>query len=184
MEQLAGELVDAVVRFDTATMDAIVELRGPILTKVLTSVTGLGSATAALVFVGLFALAGWDEEATQALAMLAVAGLVVGTLMVTVQRAFPARPVCLTDGAETVAHSFPSGHAAAVTGFAMVARDSETLPFGPAAALAAVIAFSRVYLGTHYLSDTLVGVAIGIGAFLLADSLLARVDLSVVTDRL
>lgn len=176
MEQLVREFIGSVLWLDTLALEVVLEMRHPVTTKVLTSVTGLGSATAALVFVGLFFLAGWNDEAGQALVTLTVAGVVVGTLMVTIQRAFPPQPVCLTDGAETVAHSFPSGHAAAVTGFAMVARESDELPFGVAATLAAVIAFSRVYLGTHYLSDTLVGVAIGVGSFLVARWLLARVE--------
>jgi len=38
--------------------------------------------------------------------------------------------------------------------------------------LAALVAVSRVYLGTHYLTDTVAGVGIGIAAFLLAAWLL------------
>jgi undecaprenyl-diphosphatase len=175
MEPL-GASVDAVVRFDHATLRAVYELRGPLVTKVLTSVTGLGSASAALVFLGVFRLAGWERELRRAGAALAVTGLVVGALMATVQRPFPPNPVCVTDGAETVAHSFPSGHAAAVTVFALVSRRSSALPFAPVAALAALVAFSRVYLGTHYLSDTLVGVLVGVGALVLADRALERFD--------
>jgi undecaprenyl-diphosphatase len=51
-----------------------------------------------------------------------------------------------------------------VTVFAGVARESEELPFRSVAVIAGIVALSRVYLGTHFLSDTLVGVAIGIGA--------------------
>jgi len=88
------------------------------------------------------------------------------TLMGLVQRPFPPTPVCVTSG-EMVAHSFPSGHAAGVTVFALLAASSERLPLAPTAVLAALIAVSRMYLGTHYLSDTVVGVAIGAGAFLI-----------------
>lgn len=178
MESVLADLLDALVRFDAVTMERIVAFRNPLATKILTSATGLGSATAALVFVGLGYLAGWDEEYRHALVALALSGVVVGTLMLTIQRPFPPQPVCLTDGSETVATSFPSGHAAAVTVYAMTARRSEILPFGIVATLAGVVAFSRVYLGTHYLTDTVVGVAIGIAAFLVAGWLLARVDLS------
>jgi undecaprenyl-diphosphatase len=174
--QILADFLDYLVRIDTATMDAVVAARTPLLTKLLTSVTGLGSSTAALCFVGVCYLADWDEAFRHSLVALAITGVVVGTLMLTVERAFPVDPVCLTDGAETVATSFPSGHAAAVTVYAMTARSSEALPVGPVTALAALVAVSRVYLGTHYLTDTVAGVGIGVAAFLVAGWLLTRMD--------
>ena len=173
--QPLAEFFDFLVRVDTVTMDAVAAARTPLMTKLLTSVTGLGSATAALCFVGVCYLADWDAAFRHSLLALALTGVVVGTLMLTVQRPFPADPVCLTDGAETVATSFPSGHAAAVTVYAMTARESDALPFGAVAVLAVLVAVSRVYLGTHYLTDTVVGVGIGIAAFLLSAWLLDRV---------
>ena len=80
----------------------------------------MGSATAALCFVGVCYLADWDDGFRNSLVALAISAVVVGTLMLTVQRAFPADPVCLTDRAETVATSCLSGHAAAVTVYAMM----------------------------------------------------------------
>lgn len=176
MEHLFAALFDALVGIDTATMDAIVATRSPLATKLLTSVTGLGSATAALCFVGGCYLADWDDAFRHSLVALAIAGVIVGTLMLTVQRAFPADPVCLTDGAETVATSFPSGHAAAVTVYAMTARESENIPFTVVTGLALLVAVSRIYLGTHFLSDTVAGVGIGVVASLLAGAVLQRVD--------
>ncbi|MDS0222342.1 phosphatase PAP2 family protein [Haloarcula sp. S1AR25-5A] len=172
--QILAEFFDLLVRIDTATMDAIVAARTPLMTKVLTSVTGLGSATAALCFVGVCYLADWDEAFRHSLVALSITGVIVGTLMLTVQRPFPADPVCLTDGAETVSTSFPSGHAAAVTVYAMTARKSDALPFGAVVVLATLVAISRIYLGTHYLTDTVVGVGIGVAAFLLSAWLLDR----------
>ncbi|MDS0260492.1 phosphatase PAP2 family protein [Haloarcula sp. S1CR25-12] len=183
MDHFLADLLDALVRLDAVTMERIVAWRSPLATKLLTSATGLGSATAALVFVGVCYLAGWDEEYRHALVGLALSGVVVGTLMLTIARPFPPQPVCLTGGSETVATSFPSGHAAAVTVYAMTARRSETLPAGVVTALAGAVAFSRIYLGTHYLTDTVVGVAIGIAAFLLAEQLLARVDVTALERR-
>jgi len=104
--------------------------------------------------------------------------------MLTVQRPYPPQPVCMTGSAETVASSFPSGHAAAVTVYAMTARRSEVLPFGVVSLLAGTVSVSRVYLGTHYLTDTVVGVGIGIAAFWLAAWLLSRVEATGVEQRL
>jgi undecaprenyl-diphosphatase len=50
--------------------------------------------------------------------------------------------------------------------------------------LAAVVAVSRIYLGTHYLSDTVAGIAIGIASVLLAERVLARTDLDAVFRKL
>lgn len=168
------DILELVVLLDEVTMAAIVALRDPLLTKMMTSVTGLGSATATLVFLGLFLLAGWHDEVVVSAVALALAGMVVGGLMLTVQRPFPQNPVCLRTGEQLAAHSFPSGHAAAVTVYAMVARRSEHIPFLPVALLAVLVSFSRIYLGTHYLSDTVAGIAIGMLAFVVARRVLVE----------
>ncbi|WP_228842269.1 phosphatase PAP2 family protein [Halococcus agarilyticus] len=159
---------------DRVVAEAIAELREPLVTKVMTSVTGLGSAAAALVFLGLFHLAGWDDELDVAMPALVLTGVVVGGLMLTVQRAFPPHPVCLRIGSEAATTSFPSGHAASVTVFALIARRSDTLATLPVAAVAALVAVSRIYLGTHYVSDTIAGVLIGVVAFLVAQRVKRR----------
>lgn len=168
---LLGEMVAA----DVAAMDVLVSIRTPILTKFMTSVTGLGSATAAAVFLGIFYLAGWRRELAVGGVAIAVVGLVVPTLMYFVQRPFPSDPVCMTSGSGLTPHSFPSGHAAAVTVFALVSRGSENLPFRIVTALAATVAVSRIYLGTHYLSDTVVGIVIGVVGFAIGRALAPRV---------
>jgi membrane-associated phospholipid phosphatase len=170
------ELLAYVLALDTLAAESVLALRHPVVTNVMTSVTGLGSVAAGLVLVGLFYLAGWHEEFLVTLIALSITGAAVAVLMSTVQRPFPAQPVCLTDGAGAPTTSFPSGHAAAVTAYAMVARSSDVLPFKTTAALAAVVAASRIYLGTHYLSDTVAGIALGVGAVLLAEWILDRAD--------
>jgi undecaprenyl-diphosphatase len=173
---LAGEVVSGllarIVALDARMVALIVDLRHPILTKLMASVTGLGSASAAAVFLGLCYLAGWRRELAVAAISLSITGVVVVSLMGLVQRAFPPQPVCMTDGSGVTPHSFPSGHAAAVTVYAAVSRRSERLPSEIVAALAATIAFSRIYLGTHFLSDTVVGVLIGGAAVLVSRRLL------------
>ena len=184
MEDLVRVVVEPVVGVDALTAERVAALRRPILTKLMNSVTGLGSASAGLVFLGLFYLADWRREFRLTLVALAMTGVIVGSLMLAVGRPYPPQPVCLTGGAGTVATSFPSGHAAAVAVYAAVARRSDRLPFGIVAAGALLVAVSRVYLGTHYLSDTVVGVLIGIGTVLLAERLLASGRFGQVIDRL
>ncbi|GAB3327049.1 phosphatase PAP2 family protein [Haloplanus rallus] len=171
----ARRLLDWIVGIDAWAVGVILELRHPLLTKLMASVTGLGSASAAVVLLGLCYLAGWRRDVAVATVSLAVAGVVVAALMALVQRPFPPQPVCVTDGSG-VPHSFPSGHAAAVTVYALVSRRSEALPFGVVTAVAALVAFSRIYLGTHFLSDTVVGVAIGGAAVVLGRRVIDRRD--------
>ena len=168
MVQLLSALTNRIFEIDRFVAEIVAELREPLITKVVTSVTGLGSAAAALVFLGLFYLAGWDDELDVAVPSVVLTGVVVGVLMLTVQRAFPPHPVCLRAGSETATTSFPSGHAASVTVFALTAHRSDVLPSLLVAAVALLVAVSRIYLGTHYLSDTITGVLIGVGAFLVA----------------
>ena len=164
MTQLIAEIGALIVSLDHLTADLLVSIRDPAITKIMNSVTGLGSATAAAVIIGLLYLADFHEEVATSVLALGLTGPVVLTLMGLVQRPFPPNPVCVTSG-EMVAHSFPSGHAAGVTVFALLAVRSDRLPLVPTAVLAVLIAVSRMYLGTHYLSDTLVGIAIGAAAF-------------------
>ena len=167
MTGLVADVLAVIVGLDHLTVDFLVAIRDPAITKVMNSVTGLGSATAAAVVVGLFYLAGWHEEVGTSVLALGLTGPVVLTLMGLIQRPFPPNPVCVTSG-EMVAHSFPSGHAAGVTVFALLAARSERLPFAPTIALAAMVAVSRMYLGTHYLSDTIAGIGIGVAGFVVA----------------
>lgn len=168
---VAADFLAWIRAVDTAVAEVFVAIRHPTLTKFMTSVTGLGSASAAVVFLGVFYLAGWRRELAAGAVALALSGVIVPALMYLVQRPFPANPVCQTSGSGLTPHSFPSGHAAAVTILALVSRGSEHLPFRITTAVAATVAVSRMYLGTHYLSDTLFGVAIGVAAFAVGQSL-------------
>ena len=174
MEQLFSALTSRIFAVDRFVAEMVAELREPLITKVMTSITGLGSAAAAAVFLGLFYLAGWEDELDVAVPALVLTGIIVGGLMLTVQRAFPPHPVCLRVGSEAATTSFPSGHAAGVTVFALTAYRSDVLPSMPATALAVLIAVSRMYLGTHYMSDTIVGVLVGVASFLVARRLLPQ----------
>ncbi|MEU0807889.1 phosphatase PAP2 family protein [Streptomyces sp. NPDC005970] len=60
--------------------------------------------------------------------------------------------------------SFPSGHSASAAAFATGVALESTGYGILVAPLAAAVAFSRVYVGVHYPSDVLAGLALGVGA--------------------
>jgi undecaprenyl-diphosphatase len=184
MHALITEVLGSVRWVDRLAAEFVAAVRTPFLTEMMTSMTGLGSVTAGAVFVGLFYLAGWREEFLKSVVALSLLGVVVWALMSLVERPFPSNPVCVTEGGAGTTSSFPSGHSAAVTAYAAIAWSSEELPFAVVAGLAVLISFSRIYLGTHYLSDTLVGIGLGVAAVAFAEWVLDRVGEEAVIDRL
>lgn len=76
-------------------------------------------------------------------------------------------------------YGFPSGHAVNTTivylGLAHVLTyGSRRRRFAGAAAIVAIVSFSRVALGVHYLVDVVAGVAVGLSVLLLAALLVPR----------
>lgn len=82
------------------------------------------------------------------------------------------RPFISLDGVQTIHHtlsmrvfwatwSFPSGHCASSMAAAWVLGAPCRRLRLPLAALVALVAYSRVYLGMHYPSDCLAGLAVG-----------------------
>lgn len=74
-------------------------------------------------------------------------------------------------------YSFPSGHAS--SSFAVAFLLCMYLPKKysvPALTMAALIGFSRMYLGVHYPSDILAGMAVGAFSAWMADGLISRVQ--------
>jgi undecaprenyl-diphosphatase len=90
----------------------------------------------------------------------AVADLLAGLIRLAVPRDRPALDPLI---AVPHSHSFPSGHAA--TSFACATVLAALVPRlrVPAFVLAAAIAFSRLYVGVHYPTDSIAGAVLGVG---------------------
>jgi undecaprenyl-diphosphatase len=72
------------------------------------------------------------------------------------------RPFVTQLGAKTSTHSFPSGHSATSFACAMMLSAAAPRLRVPLFALAALIAFSRLYNGDHFPLDVLAGSALGL----------------------
>ncbi len=136
-------------------------------------ITHLGGARATL---GLgFALLAWDRR-LGAGALLANAGshVVVQLLKRAVARPRPCdasgAPLALVDLPDR--HSFPSGHAAAATAVAASVAILHPLAAPLVLPAAALVAYSRVALRVHHVSDVLAGAALGLGGAIAAGYLL------------
>jgi membrane-associated phospholipid phosphatase len=157
---------DDIVVFDATLAAWLHEHGSPALTKAMMLVTTLNST---------FAVAGWGVAFALVLArlrewywMLTLALAVVGGLALNVLLKYAyerARPHFDDPWVTLQTFSFPSGHTAGATVFYGVIAAflvSRTARWGLRAAcvagaifMVALVGFSRIYLGAHYLSDVL-----------------------------
>lgn len=161
---------DPLVRADRAVFHLLQSLRIPLVDQVMVAVTELGDASVIVpVTLAMLIWLAWQRAWRAALyGLVAVAGASIFAVLLKAML-HQARPGALYDGWN--AYSFPSSHAAvsaALYGFlaVLVGREAGARA-GMAVTLVAVslvgaIAFSRLYLGAHWLSDVAAGLAVGV----------------------
>lgn len=158
-------------RIDQRLYGLLAETRHPIVTTLMLVVTSLANGPAIAVFAGLVLL--WlilDNRDFSALLLLIGLGggeLLVFLLKFLIERP---RPVPFLSGLQTVAASMPSGHAftalvfcgLVVYFFLGTVRNwqSRLVLLLSGSLLASLVGFSRIYLGVHWLSDVLSGLAL------------------------
>ena len=160
---------DPLVRMDAAVYHFLQGLRTPWIDRLVIGITELGdksvvAALAVAVLLWLVVRRAWRTAAYW------VAGLffasAFGTLLKLVLHR--PRPAVVYEGWN--AYAFPSGHATmsmVLWGFLCVLIAREARPrswpwiFGTGAAIVSLIAFSRLYLGVHWFSDVVGGLAFG-----------------------
>lgn len=163
---------DPLVRANEAVFHFLQGLRTDWVDQAMVAITELGDVrVVAAVTLATLAWLAWRRNwraAVHLIALAAIAALatVVLKVLLHVQRPEPI-------GTGWDAFAFPSGHSlanAALYGFLAIITAWEIdarwrLPVsGTLALLVGAIAFSRVYLGAHWLSDVLAGTAFGVAA--------------------
>lgn len=156
-------------RIDQAVFNVLQSFRSYSGTRIVTAITmaadGLVLTVISVALVLWLAVRGHGRVALVAGGAIAAASLFVPVIKSFVQRA---RPAELYTGAD--AFSFPSGHATlsttvfgiiAVLVAANVSARYRLLVVGSAAVACLLVAFSRLFLGAHWLSDVAAGLAFG-----------------------
>lgn len=156
---------------DDAARSAVQGARTPALEPVMRAASNLGKpATVLGVLLAVSAFGGPAGPAAAREVLLALAGtnlVVEGTKRAT----FRSRP----DGEHKRSNAaFPSSHAANAFAFAVALGYRHRRALVPMLAGAAVIAFSRMWLDRHWLSDVVVGAAVGVTCAVAAHAWLAR----------
>lgn len=161
---------DGIVNLDKGLFQYLQQLRTAPFDQVMIAATGLGDHTVVLpvAAAGLLALAALQRWRAALYLLMATGGAVVFVAGVKrfIQRP---RPISIYDG--LAEYSFPSGHASmsvVLYGFLAVLLMQGAPPAWRrsiafvALLLIGLIAFSRVYLGAHWLTDVLAGLAFGV----------------------
>lgn len=156
---LALSLLAPVEALDHAVQKEVQDGRRPGLEGPMRSVSGTRGTVVmgTLLVVALATGSAGPATARAAIIALVPVNVAVEGLKWSVDRARP-------DGEKRRSNSsFPSSHAANAAALALVfAARWKRLAIG-FALLAALVAFSRMYLNRHFLSDVLAGAAIGVG---------------------
>jgi undecaprenyl-diphosphatase len=169
------QTTSGLVQLDGPVHDALIAIRGPFLTALLGAVTTVTSplwmSVIGVAFCGLWWLLS-REVWRPALLLLAMGFTVALSSVIKEWVARPRPPSRDFLMGPDDAVSFPSGHTLGTAVFLFVlayflaSRSSQrsTAVLAPAAALAGtlLVAFSRVYLGYHWMSDVLASIGLGL----------------------
>ena len=161
-------MLNTIQTLDFQILDAIQNtLRCAFLDRLMPAVSALGNYGILWIAIALLFLIWKKRRACGAhLAAGLIGGVLIGNVLLKHLVARP-RPCWINSGIELLInnptdYSFPSGHTLAATIAAAILFHSDRLLGIPAVILAAMIAFSRLYLYVHFPSDVIAAVALGL----------------------
>lgn len=154
--------------FELQILDWIQKIRTPVGDTVMCVITKLGDMGAVWIVLSVILLAIPQKRKNGALLIAALAVEIVLCSIILKPLIGRVRPCDVNPSvtlliARPTDFSFPSGHtAASFAAAAALAFSGEKKLWKPALVLAALIAFSRMYLYVHYPTDILGGIVIGV----------------------
>lgn len=142
------------------------DIHNPVFDAIMPILSELGSGWFVFVLTMAILIIFRKDEKMRRLSVLLFAGLTLTYYTVSLLKYWFSRPrpfeamsgVCVLAGADTA--SFPSGHSAVIFMAAALLSNSLGKRF-VFYTIACLVAFSRIYLGVHYLSDVIAGSVIG-----------------------
>lgn len=155
---------------EIAINQALQSVSNPFLNGLMLVLTELGDD---ILFIAVAVLLYWCINKRYAFQFLSV--YFAGQACVELIKATVARPRpfnydgVVSIGDKTHGYSFPSGHSHSISNIStqLSIKTKKWYIILVGAILTAIVMFTRIYLGQHFLTDTLVGCAIGVGvAFL------------------
>jgi membrane-associated phospholipid phosphatase len=165
-------MIHIIAALDASTLGFLFDIRSMPVTFVMMGITLLGEYKVVLVAMAAVAagLLMYRKAADVAGLLVATLGSAATTLLLKMLVARPRPEAWYQVYSEGPHWSFPSAHAALAVAFygyilylLLQSRNTfaHRIIIGTLAVLIPMIALSRLYLGVHYLSDVLVGLAIG-----------------------
>ena len=161
-------MIGTITEFDLKILDFIAEnIRNPFLDKIMPAVTSLGSAGIVWIVIGIVMLffnryrkAGVSVLVSLLFSLL-ICNMVIKPLVARI-RPFDINTAVTLIITKQMDYSFPSGHTSAAFAATVAVLLGRHKRVGTVMlVLALVLAFSRLYLYVHYLTDVLCGMIIG-----------------------
>lgn len=158
MKNTLEKLLKKLIEIDSKASDKLNHFENDLLDSFFISITALGS----LYFISFIAavLIQTSHQSTllELLKVIVPTAIITKVIKISMKRERPDKSI--RRGYIFENYSFPSGHSANSFGTAIVLTGFSGLGYLPLF-LAGLVAFSRVYLKRHYVSDVLVGIGIG-----------------------
>ncbi|MDD5163138.1 MAG: phosphatase PAP2 family protein [Candidatus ainarchaeum sp.] len=158
-------MLEQVMQFDNAFLHAVQAISSQPLDLLMAGITLFGNPVFWLLIVAFLYWQGKEHESFHLVNLIAISSIVIGAVKNIVARPRPSANdfrVVSTDNFSLDTYSFPSGHSSLIAANFFYLKNflkkNLKIIF---AIIAVLVAFSRLYLGMHYLTDVIAGLIIG-----------------------
>jgi len=166
--------------FEIKVLQFLEGLRNGFLIKLFELITMLGEETVVILFIVALWFA-FDKKLAQRIFFVTVTSAGVNSIvknLVKIPRPWTTGKVTAVRQSTATGYSFPSGHSQSFASWStMVALQVKKRWVSvTVVVLALLVGFSRLFLGVHYPSDVVAGLAIGVGLAFLGNYLFDKVE--------